>query len=183
MRDKAALRRTLLAARAAIATDTRARHDAAISTQVLAWWDASPVQTLGIFFPMRGEPDLHAAYAALAARGVQLALPMVVGRAAPLQFAAWTPGQALVSDALGVSVPAQPGAALHPDALLIPCVGFNAQRIRLGYGGGYYDRTLALAPRPMAIGIAYANGFAAFQAAPHDIALDLVITEIQAAIP
>ena len=130
---------------------------------------------------MREEPDLRDVYAELAAQGVQLALPLVVARDAPLQFAAWTPGEPLEVDAMGVSIPAQISAQgrimLNPEALLIPCVGFNAARVRLGYGGGYYDRTLAVAPRPLAIGIAYANGLASFDAAPHDAALDLIITE------
>ena len=178
MRNKADLRRTLLAARSAIAADARLQYDAAIGAQVLAWWRTRPVQTLGIFWPMRGEPDLRKPYAELAAQGVQLALPLVVERDAPLQFAAWAPGDALVPDALGASIPAQTGVMLHPEALLIPCVGFNAERIRLGYGGGYYDRTLAVTPRPLAIGIAYANALATFEAAAHDVALDLIITEV-----
>lgn len=181
MRDKAELRRALLAARSAIATDARRQYDAAIGAHVLAWWRTHPVQTLGIFWPMRGEPDLRDVYAKLAAQGLQLALPLVVARDAPLQFAAWAPGEPLEVDAMGVSIPAlipaQNRIMQNPEALLIPCVGFNAARVRLGYGGGYYDRTLAVAPRPFAIGIAYANGLASFNAAAHDVALDLIITE------
>lgn len=177
---KADLRRTLLAARSAIAADARLQYDAAICAQVLTWWDANPVQILGIFWPVRSEPDLRSAYAELAARGVQLALPLVVADDAPLQFAAWAPGDELVLDTFGVSIPARPGKALNPEALLIPCVGFNAERIRLGYGGGYYDRTLAVTPRPFAIGIAYANALATFDAAAHDVALDMIITETSA---
>jgi len=106
MRDKADLRRALLAARSAITTDARRQYDAAIGAHVLAWWRTRPVQTLGIFWPMRGEPDLRDVYAELAAQGVQLALPLVVARDAPLQFAAWAPGAPLEVDAMGVSVPA-----------------------------------------------------------------------------
>jgi 5-formyltetrahydrofolate cyclo-ligase len=177
MRDKADLRRALLAARSAIAADARRQYDAAIGAHVLAWWGTHPVRTLGIFWPMRGEPDLRDVYVELAAHGVQLALPLVVARDAPLQFAAWAPGEPLETDAMGVSIPARSRIMLNPEALLIPCVGFNATRVRLGYGGGYYDRTLAVTPRPFAIGIAYANGLASFEAAAHDVALDLIITE------
>jgi 5,10-methenyltetrahydrofolate synthetase len=60
---------------------------------------------------------------------------------------------------------------------LIPCAGFSPQRTRLGYGGGFYDRTLAVTPRPLAIGIAYQCLAASFAADPHDIALDAIITE------
>jgi 5,10-methenyltetrahydrofolate synthetase len=64
-----------------------------------------------------------------------------------------------------------------PQALLIPCVGFNRNKIRLGYGGGFYDRTLAPLSRPRTVGIAYSCGLAEFDGAAHDIALDAVITE------
>ncbi|MFI4940954.1 MAG: 5-formyltetrahydrofolate cyclo-ligase, partial [Burkholderiales bacterium] len=118
----------------------------------------------------------------LAKRGVQLALPVVVNADAPLLFAKWTPGDALAPDARGlpmkVPMPAPPHVMVHPEALLIPCVGFNRQRIRLGYGGGLYDRTLAAVPRPLAIGIAYSSALETFSAAPHDIALDAMVTEI-----
>jgi 5-formyltetrahydrofolate cyclo-ligase len=74
-------------------------------------------------------------------------------------------------------VPSPPQVIVQPQALLIPCVGFNRQRMRLGYGGGYYDRTLAASPRPLAIGIAYRGSLATFAADPYDIALDAIITE------
>jgi 5-formyltetrahydrofolate cyclo-ligase len=61
--------------------------------------------------------------------------------------------------------------------LLIPCVGFNTARFRLGYGGGFYDRTLALSPRPFALGIAYQLSRAEFAAQAHDVAMDTVLTE------
>jgi 5,10-methenyltetrahydrofolate synthetase len=59
----------------------------------------------------------------------------------------------------------------------VPCLGFNPQGYRLGYGGGYYDRTLEPAPRPLTVGIAYACLAAAFDGAPHDVALDAIVTE------
>lgn len=177
MLNKTDLRRSLLATRHAIPAAMRARWDAAIGVRVLAWLAAHPVRLLGVYWPINSEPDLRQAYEALAARGVQLALPVVVGRDAPLRFAAWTPGDALVTDAFGVAIPAAPGGAVHPDALLVPCVGFNAGHIRLGYGGGFYDRTLAAAPRPLALGIAYQCTLEIFEGDSHDIALDAIITE------
>ncbi|WP_019142093.1 5-formyltetrahydrofolate cyclo-ligase [Noviherbaspirillum massiliense] len=177
MQDKANLRSTLLAHRQAIPAEVRAEWDAVIGARVLAWLATHSVQTLGIYWPMRGEPDLRETYRELARSGVQLALPMVEVRDAPLRFAAWTPDEPLVKDALGVLVPADGRHVIKPEALLIPCVGFNSNNFRLGYGGGFYDRTLASHPRPFAIGIAYASLFADFEAAPHDIPLNLVITE------
>jgi 5-formyltetrahydrofolate cyclo-ligase len=178
--EKPALRRMLLANRQAIEPEVRARWDAAIGARLIDWWIANmgldARRALGVYWPIRSEPDLHASYAQLASMGVKLALPMVVAKDAPLRFLAWTPGDALIKDLYGVAIPANQ-REVRPDALLAPCVGFNCDRVRLGYGGGFYDRTLALAPRPLAAGIGYACGLATFDAAPHDIALDAIITE------
>lgn len=177
--DKAALRRALMDARRMMTGDTRTRLDRAIVAQLLAWWQSNPVQSLGVFWPIQHEPDLRPAYALLAAKGVQLALPIVDTRDAPLRYAAWTPGDPVVKDALGIAIPAKNKVSMRPEALLIPCVGFNPARFRLGYGGGFYDRTLATSPRPLAVGIAYAASSATFPAAPHDIPMDVLITETQ----
>lgn len=174
---KSGLRRQLLADRHAITAEVRRAWDKAIRERLLAWWRANPAVTLGIYWPIRGEPDLRAAFDELARQGVQLALPMVVKRDAPLHFATWKPGDALVRDTHGVPVPQQQGIPVHPDALLVPCVGFNTDHIRLGYGGGFYDRTLAVEPRPLAVGIAYASSLVDFAGEPHDIPLDDMITE------
>lgn len=178
--DKALLRPALLAARRAIAADSRRDWDLELGRRVIAWvasWrQAQPDGVLGVYWPIRGEPDLRPAYAELAASGVALALPIVVDNDSPLRFVAWTPGESMSKDSFGVAVPASDVSAM-PSALLIPCVGFNRHKLRLGYGGGFYDRTLALAPRPQAIGIAYSCGLAEFEGAPHDIALDAIITE------
>jgi 5,10-methenyltetrahydrofolate synthetase len=109
---------------------------------------------------------------------VRLGLPVVMAQDAPLHFAAWSPGEPMVKDAMSVSIPASTDNALHPEALLIPCVGFNANNVRLGYGGGFYDRTLAATPRPFTFGIAYSCAQAQFDGAPHDVPLDRIVTEV-----
>ena len=78
----------------------------------------------------------------------------------------------------GIPVPAQ-GRAVQPECLLIPCLGFDDKRFRLGYGGGYYDRTLAaLVPFPLAVGIAFeATRLASIDPQPHDLRMDVVITD------
>ncbi|CAN5488468.1 5-formyltetrahydrofolate cyclo-ligase [soil metagenome] len=179
MDKKSALRESLLASRRAIDTELRSQWDAAIAGRVLAWANRQAPQSLGVYWPIRGEPDLRAAYAELARRGVRLSLPVITGKVAPLEFAPWTPGDAMVKDALGVSIPASITSLVKPDALLIPCVGFSPARIRLGYGGGFYDRTLAALPKLHAVGIAYSNALALFDADPHDVGLDLIITELE----
>ncbi|RZI43454.1 5-formyltetrahydrofolate cyclo-ligase [Herbaspirillum sp. HC18] len=173
---KAALRRELLAKRQAIPLEVRARLDAAIGERVVAWWERQRIETLGVYWPIRGEPDLSPAYEALSARGAHLALPVVADEDAPLRFIEWKPGDAMTRDRFGVAIPVT-GAEVRPQALLIPCVGFNDQRYRLGYGGGFYDRTLAVAARPLAVGIGYECARAVFPSDVHDVALDAIITE------
>lgn len=175
--DKGALRKRLLAARTAIGPADKARFDEAIGQQVLAWVARHGIREIGVYWPLKGEPQLAATYAALAEAGVQLALPVVVARDAALGFARWQPGEAMVKDGMGVAVPAALAMVARPGALLIPCLGFNRARFRLGYGGGYYDRTLEKTPRPLTAGVAYACLEAQFASAPHDVALDTIITE------
>lgn len=174
---KADLRRRLLAARRALDADTRAAWDRAIGERVVAWWRAGPVDTLGVYWPLRDEPQLQAAYGELARLGVRLLLPVVVRKHAALEFAQWRIGEAMVKDTMGVAVPADLRMAAYPPALLVPCLGFNAQGYRLGYGGGFYDRTLARAPRPATLGVAYGCLLAEFAGDAHDVALDRVVTE------
>jgi 5,10-methenyltetrahydrofolate synthetase len=164
--------------RAAIDPARKAEWDAAIGAHLVAWWRARPVEALGVYWPLRGEADLSLAYAELAQSGVRLALPVVLARDAALGFADWRPGEAMVKDTMGVAVPAALRMVERPPALLVPCVGFTEDGFRLGYGGGFYDRTLAAAPRPVTLGIAYACQVASFASAPHDIALDRIITEL-----
>ncbi len=174
---KGDLRRQLLAARRALDPGTRAAWDHAIGEQVVDWWRGHQSQTLGVYWPLRDEPNLHAAYAELARLGVRLLLPVVVEKHAALEFAEWQIGEAMVKDAMGVAVPAQLRMTPYPAALLVPCLGFNPQRYRLGYGGGFYDRTLARAPRPQTVGVAYACLEVEFAGDGHDIALDAILTE------
>ena len=178
--DKAALRKAHRLARAMRDPDAKARLDAAIAARVLAWWralGAAAPASIGVYWPLKGEPDLTPAYAELAASGVALALPVVLAPDAALGFSAWLPGEAMLSDPMGVAVPAQQRMVERPPVLLVPCLGFNAHNFRLGYGGGYYDRTLAAQPRPLTAGVAYAGELARFAGAPHDVALDVIITD------
>jgi 5-formyltetrahydrofolate cyclo-ligase len=174
--SKSVLRVRLLAHRQAIAVEVREQWNASIRQRLLAWWKDNPVQTLGVFWPIRGEPDLRPAYEELVTRNVRLALPIVTGKDTPLMFVEWKPGDPMEKDAFGVSVPLLRMTA-SPDALLVPCVGFNKGFFRIGYGGGMFDRTLEASPRPVTIGVGYACGLADFEADPHDVALDAVLTE------
>ncbi|HTD07178.1 5-formyltetrahydrofolate cyclo-ligase [Undibacterium sp.] len=178
--DKAALRRQLLQARLAVDPATRQAWDQQIAARLQQWCRQHKPRSMGVYWPIQAEPDLLALYPALAAAGIQLALPIVQARNAPLTFAQWTPGDAMEKDGYGIPIPAVRDSTIWPDVLLIPCVGFSLGKFRLGYGGGYYDRTLAAAPHTAAmtaIGIGYQCGLAEFATEPHDAALDVVLTE------
>ena len=174
---KADLRQQLLAARRALPPLTRAQWDRAICRQVVAWWQNHKPATLGVYWPLAGEPDLAPAYAELEQLGARLLLPVVVAPDAALEFADWRIGEAMVKDAMGVAVPADLRLQPYPAALLVPCPGFNDDGYRLGYGGGFYDRTLARVPRPVTVGVAYRASQVEFAADSHDVPLDAVITE------
>lgn len=132
------------------------------------------------YWPMRTEIDPRSALAALAAQG-PVALPVVVGKGRPLVFRRWTPGVRLVPGVFGTRVPEEDAEAIRPEALVVPLLAFTDRGERLGYGGGFYDRTLAAL---RAEGGAFAVGFAfaaqrveALPLEPTDAPLDRVATE------
>jgi 5-formyltetrahydrofolate cyclo-ligase len=177
MSEKVQLRKSLIEARWAMSEEQRKRCDAAIGERLLALCASQSARTLGVFWPIQGEPDLRPVYAALSERGMRLALPLVADRHAPLVFSVWQPGDELMKDACGVPVPAVQSSPVLPDAVLVPCVGFNRDLFRIGYGAGYYDRTLAGTHPLQAIGIAYDAAETQFKPAAHDMPLDLIVTE------
>lgn len=174
---KADLRKELIAARKAMTVDVKAQADARIAARLSAWLDAHQVRVLGAYLPMAGEPDLLSLYATLPGRGIQVAMPVVLEKNQALRFVLWQAGDALVRDASGTMAPADRTHFVTPDAVLAPCLGFTETRLRLGYGGGYFDRTLAQTPRPLSVGIAYAFTKVVFAADVFDIALDVILTD------
>jgi len=176
--QKPKLREQLLAARATLDKDERERAQTAIGTHLVAALADLPPGTLAAYWPIRGEPELAAAWAQLRALGWQLCLPVVVQTAAPLVFRAWdgTPPTAL--DACRLRVPAPDAPEVQPTVLTMPCLGFDAHGHRLGYGGGYYDRTLAqAAPGVQRIGIAFELQACTFAVDAHDLRMHRLVTE------
>ena len=178
---KAALRAAATARRDALRDPARAPAvDRAICDH-LAGVVATTDGPVSAYWPMRSEVDLRPLLAALAATR-PVALPVVTGRARPLLFRAWDPATALVPAAFGTMVPPDTAPPVVPQVLLVPLLAFDGQGWRLGYGGGFYDRTLAIlrAAGPVtAIGVACAGQ--QVDAVPHDPAtdarLDAVATE------
>jgi len=169
-------RKRLLMWRESMPAPQRAQADRAIGERLIVDLAQDRVGTLALYWPIRGEPDLACVLARLMAQGWQLALPRVIGRDQPLDFGRWQPGQAMRPVSFGLMLP-EPFEPVVPDVLVIPCVGFDRRGYRLGYGAGYYDRTLA-ARAVRAAGVAYDScELATFDAQPHDRPLDRVLTE------
>ncbi|MDP2825899.1 MAG: 5-formyltetrahydrofolate cyclo-ligase [Sulfuritalea sp.] len=175
---RAALRREKLAARMALDEKTRAELSARIEAHLAALLAPLPPQTLAFCAPVRGEFDARPLASNLLERGWQAAMPIVVETDAPLSFRRWTPSCAMGVDRYEIPIPLD-GPDLVPDIVLLPLLAFDAQGFRLGYGGGYFDRTLAaLVPRPLAIGIGFELGRVAdIRPQTHDIPLAAMVTE------
>lgn len=176
--DKKLLRRQLQAERQGLID----RHSRAMRLQQLlrVWLVSREDTAIGAYWPIKGEFDaLPALFRWSEAHdGRRIGLPVVDKTSKQLSFHLWYPGCEMEIDAYGIPKP-KGTAAFEPTLLLVPCVGFGPRGLRLGYGGGFYDRTLAaLAPRPYTAGLAYAHGFVPWlQAQAHDVPLDAVLTE------
>lgn len=165
----------------------RARVSAAMCEHlkaVLAKRNIGPGTILSGYWPIKCEPDLRSLFEDLRKAGVELALPIVETKAAPMIFRRWQPDVKLVRGDWGIPVPPPQAEIVQPDAVLAPCLGWDSAGFRLGWGGGYFDRTLAqLSPRPLSIGIALgAAQIPTIYPQPHDIPLDLFVTESGVAV-
>jgi 5-formyltetrahydrofolate cyclo-ligase len=133
------------------------------------------------FMPLGSEVNPLPLMRRLAEQGARLALPAVTGRGVPLVMRAWAFGEPLSSGVWGIREPGAEAPEVEPDVLLVPLLAFDRAGRRLGYGGGYYDRTLALlrARRPVAaVGVgSAAQEVPCVPATPRDALLDLVLTE------
>jgi 5-formyltetrahydrofolate cyclo-ligase len=173
---RGALRARLLAARLELADrEVRSR---VLRDRLQRWLHTMPLQRLAFYWPTRGEPDVTAAITTWLAEdpGRIAALPVVAGQV--LEFAPWKPRMPMKAGEFGIQVP-DTKERIKPQLLVIPCVGIDEQHYRLGYGSGFYDRTLArLSVRPSTLGIAFDCGrVKSIDPKPHDIQLDLAITE------
>jgi 5-formyltetrahydrofolate cyclo-ligase len=174
---RTAQRKALLAQRMAIGAAQRARWNADITAQLLAALQPSPGTVIAGYWPFKGEFDPRLAMRAWRMAGARTALPVVVQKGQPLQFRDWWPGMPTSAGVYDLPVPVD-GAVVTPQWALIPPIGFDAMGYRLGYGGGYYDRTLAaLVPQPLKIGVAFAlSRIDSIAPQPHDIAMDFIVT-------
>ena len=174
--SKQDLRRALLDARNALRISVRKEWDDAICRHVIRHLQSNPMRSLGVYLPIRNEPDLRGLYDFLSARKVRLSLPCVTDKNAALRFSEWRPGDPLIAGAYDIPIPEKPSVCV-PEAVLAPCVGFTRSRHRIGYGGGFFDRTLEQYPELYSIGIAYVCQLTDFEPDARDVPLRCIVTE------
>ncbi len=177
-RWRKAERERLIALRVAIPAEERRRHSARIADALDGVLGDVSGRIIGVYWPFRGEPDLRSWIERLGDRGAVGVLPVVVAPRAPLAFRVWRRGDELEPGVWNIPVPVARQEAT-PDIVIAPVVGFDRARYRLGNGGGFYDCTLAaLARRPRIIGVGYEKlAIPTIYPQPHDIAMDMIITE------
>ncbi|MBU6193776.1 MAG: 5-formyltetrahydrofolate cyclo-ligase [Burkholderiales bacterium] len=177
-RDKSLLRRQLQVERQTM-VDRPLRAEQ-LQEVLQVWLLGRSEVAIGAYWPIKGEFDaLPALYRWAEADGQRIiGLPVILRENKQLRFHAWWPGCPMEEDAYGIPKP-KDTPQFEPQLLLVPCVGYGPRGFRLGYGGGFYDRTLAdLRPKPVTVGLAYAHGHVPWlQPEPHDVPLDVILTE------
>lgn len=173
-----ALRREMIACRMALSPEEHAARSSALRAQLAGVLPSLAGQVFAFCWPVQNEPDLRPLMQTLHADGKRVVLPVVVRPGEPLAFREWRPEQPLVPDLYDIPTPTD-GDFLVPQILLLPVNAFDAAGFRIGYGGGFFDRTLAtLSPRPLAIGVGFD-----FQQVPstrpqaYDLPLAMIVTD------
>lgn len=183
--DKAEIRAGALDRRGAVPAELRRGFAERLATLgpalVRSEDDPTSDPVVAAFLPIRGEPDTGPLLAVLNRIGLLTALPVARARGTPLAFRRWASGDPLEDGRWGLRHPPETAPSLVPDALFVPVAAFDRRGTRIGYGGGYYDATLAALRRSKpvrAIGVAFACQEELYLSAEaHDAPLDLVLTE------
>ncbi len=170
-------RERLMRARLDIAADHRAAQTVAIANALSLLIPAVPGAMVSVYWPIKAEPDLRAWMRSMWERGTRIALPVAIALGQPLVFREWRPDARMARGLWNIPYPAE-GAEVIPAVVLAPLVGFDQDCFRLGYGGGFFDRTLARFPtKPLVIGVGYPDAMiATIHPQPHDIAMDWIVT-------
>lgn len=177
---KSALRKRVLAHRATIPAEAAEAAANAVAGRMLALLGRWPVGTISAFRSFGEEIGTGPLLGALDQTGYRIGLPIVMGKGKPLVFRLWRPGDSMAAGPYGIEQPLASTPEVEPDILIVPMAAFDAAGYRIGYGGGFYDRSLAAlrARKPVvAIGLAYdEQEVAAVPCGPHDARLDHLVT-------
>ena len=176
---KATLRKAAHAARAALSPSEREEAAGNVARLFFAEIAYAPEDVIAGYWRIRDELDCQSILVRLMDSGQRVVLPVVQGPEAPLDLRVWEADQPLYEAGFGTLAPSDLAPRATPDLVLVPLLGFDAAGTRLGYGGGYYDRTLAaLGKKPLLVGLAFsAQEVAHIPREPHDMPLDAVVTE------
>jgi 5-formyltetrahydrofolate cyclo-ligase len=181
VRDVARWRRAerlrLIALRGALPAEDRARHTAAIVRQLDEMISARSNEIISAYWPIRAEPDLRPWLREACVRGLRVALPVALELGQPMTFREWRPDSAMARGLWKIPYPAE-GPEVSPTTVLAPLVGFDSACYRLGYGGGFFDRTLAVMVRkPVVIGLGYPQlRIPTIFPQHHDIPMNWIVT-------
>ncbi len=171
---KQELRRRMMAQR----VNRTPEDDAALRDALACELLSRDSQTVAGIWPLPGEPDLSPLWHILHQRGHTILMPETTPRGAALRFRPWHPGCPMRLGRFGTRHPDTLLAETVPDLLFVPLLAFDRDGYRLGYGGGYYDRTLAALPRARAIGYGFSmQQVEAVPRGPFDLPLDVIVTE------
>ena len=175
-RWRKAERERLIELRSALPPEARARHTAAIAGALDALLGTHTDALVSLYWPIRAEPDLRPWMRAACARGLRVALPVALALGRPMSFREWRPLAPMARGLWKIPHPAD-GPDVTPTHVIAPLVGFDAACYRLGYGGGFFDRTLAsMGRKPTVIGVGYPElRIATIFPQPHDIPMDYIV--------
>jgi 5-formyltetrahydrofolate cyclo-ligase len=171
-------REALIASRMALSVKVRQEKGEQAKQRLRAAVDLKQYLVLGIYWSMRGEIDVRDIAREHIEAGGVVGLPVVVEKAAPVEFWKWRPGMGMRRGVWNIPIPGMREVVV-PDALVVPLVGYDNGKYRLGYGGGYYDRTLAsLVRRPFCVGLGFAEAaLPSIFPQSHDIPMNLIVTD------
>lgn len=183
-RWRKAERERLIAARLLLSVDHRAAQTSAIAAQLDRLIPPADGTIVSVYWPIRAEPDLRSWMRSKAVSGLRVALPVALALRQPLVFREWRPDAPMARGLWKIPYPAE-GAEVVPTVVLAPLVGFDRACYRLGYGGGFFDRTLArMTHEPLVIGIGYPQALIeTIFPQPHDIPMSCIVTGSEARSP
>lgn len=176
-RWRKAERERLLAARLKLSLEYRTAQTVAICQELDRLVPPGSGTILSVYWPIRAEPDLRAWMRAKWEQGIRVVLPVAVALGQPLKFREWRPDARMVRGLWKIPYPAD-GAEVAPSVVLAPVIGFDSAHYRLGYGGGFFDRTLArMTEKPLVIGLGYPSAsIPTIYPQPHDIPMNTIVT-------